>query len=233
SAQQPGSDYVIHSDVRLVLLDVNVKDNKGNSISGLQKSHFKVQENGKTQPITVFAHEDLPVTVGVLVDESFSMHAKRADVIAAAETFITESNPRDELFILNFNDTVTPGLPPGVPFSGDIAQLRAALAHGRPRGMTALYDAIIDGLDQLESGRRDKKVLVVISDGRDTVSRRSRAEMLDRVQRSTATIYTIGVYEPDDPEADPRLLRDIARITGGDAYFPQRPDETTAICRRV
>ena len=123
--EEPG--FVIRSDVRLVLLDVSVKDREGKLVAGLSSNSFTVLENGIPQRITVFASNDLPVTVGILVDESRSMAPKREEVIFVAEAFIGRSNPLDEVFVLNFNDSVTRGLPDGVPFSSDIEQLRAAL----------------------------------------------------------------------------------------------------------
>ena len=147
---QEEPDYTIRSDVRLVLLDVSVKDRKGGAVSGLSKDNFKVFEDGRPQTIQVFAHEDVPVTVGILVDESFSMRPKRESVLAAAQTFIEESNPRDELFVLNFNDQVTRGLPAPLLFSGDPQQLSKALHRGVPEGKTALNDAVVAGLKQLE-----------------------------------------------------------------------------------
>src|SRR5437588_6857133 len=101
--QQDQSGYTIRSDVRLVLLDVSVRDSKGATVSGLTKENFKIADEGKTQPIEVFAANDIPATVGIIVDESYSMTPKRASVLAAAETFIKESNPQDEVFVLNFN----------------------------------------------------------------------------------------------------------------------------------
>jgi len=161
----PSQDFVIHSDVRLVLLDVSVKDPDGAFVEGLGQSNFEVFENNVRQTVSTFSNTDLPFTVGILVDESRSMAPKRNDVLAAAGLFIAESNPHDEIFVLNFNDTVKRGLPPGVLFSDDMAQLRAALGRSRPQGMTALNDAVVEGLKQLELGRRDKKGLIVVSDG--------------------------------------------------------------------
>ncbi len=104
-------EFTLRSDVRLLVLDVSVKDRKGHFVPGLAKDNFTVFEDGRPQQITVFAHDDLPVTVGILVDESFSMKPKRAEVLAASEAFIRESNPHDEIFVLNFNDRVRRGLP--------------------------------------------------------------------------------------------------------------------------
>jgi Ca-activated chloride channel family protein len=174
----PGdSDFVIRSDVRLVLLDVSVKDREGGFTAGLSKDNFRVEENGDRQPITVFANNDIPVTVGILVDNSRSMAPKRAEVLSAATAFIEGSNPQDEIFVLNFNDTVRRGLPGSMLFSDDVTQLRAALSRGTPEGRTALNDAIVDivdGLQQLGHGKRDKKTLVIISDGGDNASHRTR-----------------------------------------------------------
>src|SRR5437016_5474360 len=138
SAPQAPREFVIRSDVRLVALDVSVKDKTGSLVGGLTRDNFSVLENGIPQPITVFADNDLPVTVGILVDESRSMTPKRLEVVGAAEAFIAESNPKDEIFVLNFNDTVMPGLPEGMSFSGDPNQLRRALMRGVPEGKTAM-----------------------------------------------------------------------------------------------
>ncbi|HXB70308.1 MAG TPA: VWA domain-containing protein [Candidatus Acidoferrales bacterium] len=232
-AAEQRQDFVIRSEVRLVLLDVSVKDPGGGFVSGLSKENFAVFENGVAQDVTVFAADDVPVTVGILVDESRSMTAKRADVLRAAETFIAESNPRDEVFVLNFNDDVKRGLPDGALFSDDLEQLRSALYRGVPTGMTALNDAIADGLKQLELGRRDKKTLVVISDGGDNASRRTRREMLDMVERNIATIYTIGLFEAGSPDMNPGLLKQVARISGGEAQFPADPEGMVEACRGI
>ncbi len=147
--QEPEASPTFRSDVRLVLLDVNVKDRDTGTILGLSKENFTVFEDGRPQQITVFDHNDLPVTVGIVVDESRSMTAKRNDVLTAAETFIQESNRDDQIFVLNFNDRVVSGLPEGTLFSDSIPQLRSALHRGVAEGKTALYDAVTAGLKQL------------------------------------------------------------------------------------
>jgi VWFA-related protein len=216
-----------------VLLDVSVQDREGGFVQGLSKENFRVMEDGRPQPITVFDRDDIPVTIGILVDESRSMAPKRADVLTAATTFIEESNPLDEVFVLNFNDRVTPGLPAGKLFSADIAELQSALFRGIPQGRTALYDAVVAGLKQLELGQRSKQALVVISDGGDNASAHNRRKTIDLVERSIATIYTIGLYDIDDPDRNPGILRELARMSGGEAFFPNSPPETDPVCRRI
>ena len=227
------SEFTLRSDVRLLVLDVGVKDHRGRFVPGLEKENFTVLEDGKPQQITVFAHDDLPVTVGILVDESYSMKPKRAEVLAAAQAFIRESNPHDEIFVLNFNDRVRRGLPSQVEFSSDLAQLRAALEHGVPEGKTALYDAIEKGLEQLRLGRHEKKALVLISDGGDNASVHTRRQVISLVQERPATIYTIGVYDDEDPDRTPGLLRQLAEISGGEAYFPESAAGMNGICHRI
>jgi Ca-activated chloride channel family protein len=226
-------EFTVHSDVRLVLLDVSVRDHQGNIVSDLAKDNFAVYENGHAEPITVFAHNDLPVTVAILVDESFSMRAKRAEVLAAAEIFIEESNPHDEIFVLNFNDRVRRGLPETMLFSDDRAQLRAALQRGAPRGKTALNDAVVESLAQLQKGRREKKAVVLISDGGDNASKHTRQETVAMVQRSPATIYSIGIYDQGEPDNNPGFLKLLSSISGGEAFFPEKPAGMTAVCRRI
>jgi VWFA-related protein len=229
--EQP--DFVIRSDVRLVLLDVSVRKPGDGWVPGLNKSNFEVEENGRTQEITIFGNNDMPVTVGILVDNSRSMASKRTEVLNAATTFIRESNPEDEIFVLTFNETVRRGLPKDLLFSGDINQLVAALSRGTPEGRTALNDAVIDGLEQLHLGKRDKKTLVLISDGGDNASRHTRREMLDEVERNLATIYTIGIFDPDDTETDAGLLRRLSHVSGGLSYFPENPHQMTQVCKDI
>jgi len=233
SQQQEEEPFVLRSEVRLVLLDVSVTTRRGGFVSGLAKDNFTVLENGRRQNITVFDNEDRPVTVGILVDESRSMAPKRADTLAAAEIFIAQSNSQDETFVLNFNERVTPGLPPGTLFSDDPVQLRSALRRGVPEGKTALNDAVVAGLKQLELGKRGKKTLIVISDGGDNASVHTPRQVIDMAERTIATIYAIGLFDADDPDRDPGLLRRFANISGGEAYFPQSPAEMTPICKAI
>jgi Ca-activated chloride channel family protein len=234
SQQSPAPEnYTIRTTSRLVLLDVSVKDPKGGYVSGLTKENFKVYEDGKPQDITQFADADIPVTVGLVVDESGSMRPKRGDVITAALEFVEASNPHDEIFVVNFNEKARRGLPDQIPFSDDIDLLRSALWQGIPEGRTALYDAIEMSLHQLSLGRRDKKTLVVISDGGDNISMHKFPEVIHDVLASLTTIYTIGIFDEDDPERNPAVLERLAHISGGVAYFPKKLDEIVPVCRQI
>jgi len=230
--QEPGQ-YTIRTTSRLVLLDVGVKDATRDLVPGLAKSNFEVYENGKQQQITQFAHEDNPVTVGLVVDESGSMRAKQPEVITAALAFIQASNPQDEMFVINFNEKPRRGLPDTQLFSDNVEQLRAALWRGVPEGRTALYDAVEMALHQLDFGRRQEKTLIVISDGGDNVSVHKLQDVMHDVLDSVATIYTIGIFTEDDPDKNPGLLNRIAHVSGGGAYFPKSLDEIVPICREI
>jgi len=231
--REDSPNYTIRTTSRLVLLDVSVKDPRGAFIQGLTQDDFKVYENGKQQQITQFANADIPVTVGILVDESGSMRPKRWDVLAAAFEFIKGSNPQDEVFVINFNEKARHGLPDTVLFSDNIDVLRMALWRGIPEGRTALYDAIEMGLHQSDMGRRDKKTLLVISDGGDNVSTHKLSDVMHDVLNSLVTIYTVGIFDEDDPEANPAVLKQLAQVSGGAAYFPKKLDEIIPICRLI
>lgn len=230
--QEPGH-YTIRTTSRLVLLDVGVKDTTGELVPGLGKPNFEIYENGKQQHITEFAHADAPVTVGLIVDESGSMRAKQPDVITAALAFIQASNPQDEIFVINFNEKPRSGLPDIQLFSDNVEQLRAALWRGVPEGRTALYDAIEAALHQLDFGRREKKTLIVISDGGDNVSAHKLQDVMHDVLNSVATIYTIGIFTEDNPDKNPGVLSRIARLSGGSEYFPKKLDDVVPICREI
>jgi Ca-activated chloride channel homolog len=226
-------DYTIRTTSRLVLLDVSVKDPEGGFVSGLTKDNFKVLENGKQQEITQFANADIPVTVGLVVDESGSMRPKKPQVVTAALAFIQASNPQDEIFVINFNERARRGLPDIVPFSDNLDMLRAALWNGIPEGRTALYDALEMALHQLDMGRRDKKTLVLISDGGDNISQHKLPDVMHDVLTSLATIYTIGIFDDDDPDKNPGVLNQLAHVSGGSAYFPKALDEIAPVCKQI
>jgi Ca-activated chloride channel homolog len=230
--QEP-RQYTIRTTSRLVLLDVSVRDASGGLALGLGKQNFEVYENGKLQQITQFDHADIPVTVGLAVDDSGSMRQKQPEVITAALAFIQASNPQDEIFVINFNDKPRRGLPDIQLFSDDVQQLRTALWRGVPEGRTALYDAIEMALHQLDFGRRDKKTLIVISDGGDNVSVHKFQDVLHDVLESVATINTVGIFDEDDPDKNPAVLKRIAHVSGGGAYFPKKLDEIVPICRDI
>jgi Ca-activated chloride channel family protein len=226
-------EFTISTTSRLVLLDVSVKDSSGQLVSGLKKDSFHVMEDGKPQTITEFANVDIPVTVGIIMDASGSMRPKRAEAITAALAFITASNPLDEMFVMHFNEKVHRGLPDTMLFSGDVPQLRKALWMGRAEGRTALYDALVAGLKHLDRGRRDKKTLILVSDGGDNLSTSTLNDVMRMVEQSVATIYTIGTFDNDDPDRNPDVLRRLAKTSGGDVFFPNKIEEIVPICKQI
>ncbi len=226
-------EFTIQTTTRLVLLDVSVKDAAGGFVSGLTKDNFKVFEDGKQEEISQFANSDIPVTAGIAVDESGSMRPKRAQVITAALVFIQASNPMDEIFVVNFNEKARRGLPDQLLFSDNVQQLRAALWQGDPEGRTALYDAIEMSLHQLDFGRQAKKALVVISDGGDNHSTHTLQEVMKDVLSSLVTIYTVGIYDEDDPEKNEGVLQKLAHVSGGVFYHPQNLEDIVPICRQI
>jgi Ca-activated chloride channel homolog len=230
---QAAAAYQISVDVDLVVLPVAVRDRQGHLVSDLDASDFKIYEDRVPQPIRLFRHEDVPVVAGLLVDHSGSMRPKIAEVIAGARAFVRSSNSEDRMFVVNFNETVSLGLPDAIGFSADADQLERAIWRAQAVGETALYDAIVQALARLQAGGRDKKVLVVISDGADNASSHSLAEALDMAERSSAIIYTVGLFAPDDPDANPKVLSRLAQETGGEAFFPRQPSAVTEICERI
>jgi Ca-activated chloride channel family protein len=218
-SQDPGS-YRISVSVDLVVLHATVRDRKGRFVTDLSKEHFKVFEDGVPQSIRLFRHEDVPVTVGLIVDHSGSMGPKLAHVVSAARTFVQSSNPEDEMFVVNFNENVSLGLPEAIRFTNRSDELERAISITPATGMTALYDAIGEGLVRLQAGSREKKVLIVISDGGDNASVRGLDHVLKMAGQSSVLIYTLGIFDPEDPDRNPGVLRRLARETGGESFIP-------------
>jgi VWFA-related protein len=161
------------------------------------------------------------------------MGLKRADVIAAAMAFANSSNPQDQMFVVNFNDRVTFGLSANVPFTDQLEQLQKALSGITAIGQTALYDGLIAGLDHLQLGNRDKKVLILISDGGDNASMHSLAQAVAMARQSTAIIYAIGIFDDQDSDRNPGVLKRISKETGGEAFFPRSSSEIVPICELI
>jgi VWFA-related protein len=221
------------ADVSLVVLHATVRNRSGSFVSGLRQENFQVLEDGQPQTIRLFQHEDVPVAVGLVVDNSGSMRSKRKDVTAAALAFVRSSNPHDQMFVVNFNEHVMFGLPNTALFSASPAELEAALNGVPAAGKTALYDAILAGLDHLKKATLDKKVLIVVSDGGDNASHHTLPHVLEAAGRSDAIIYTIGLFDPYDEDSNPGVLKKIARATGGEAFFPKETSEVVEICERI
>ncbi len=227
------ADYRISVDVRLVALQAVVHDKQRRFVSDLSERDFEVYEDGVRQSIRLFRHEDVPVTVGLVVDHSGSMRTKLTEVIAATRTFVKSSNPEDQMFVVNFNEKVSLGLPAGIRYTGSAIELERAVWRAPATGMTALYDAIVARLQGLRASKLDKKGLVVISDGGDNASKAGLQQVLKLAEQSSAMIYTIGIFDEDDPDRNTGALTRLARATGGQAFFPGQLNEVVEICESI
>jgi len=235
---QAQTGHRIKSDVDLVVLHVTVADDHGQFVPNLQEGNFRVFEQNVEQKISYFSRQDIPVTMGLIIDNSGSMREKREQVAVAAMTFVRTSNPQDEAFVVNFNDEYY--LDTEGDFTNDQKDLNDALSRIDTRGSTALYDALIGSLAHVKKGHKDKRVLLVITDGDDDASQKTLEDAMKAAEESTATIYTIGVFSEDDRQHEKRMVRhskkvlqEIAEATGGLAYFPDNLNEVTPICEQV
>ena len=233
SLSREGNEYTIRVDADSVVLHATVQNRKGALVAGLGKNNFQVYEDGVLQQISYFSHEDIPVTVGLVVDNSGSMNPKRQEVIAAALAFARSSNPKDQMFVVIFNEKVSFGLPTNTPFTDQVAQLQFALSRIAADGMTALYDAVAAALEHLKKGNRDKKVLIVVSDGGDNASKHNLAQIMAMAGHPGAIIYTIGLFVVEDPDRNTRALKQLAGATGGEAFLPDSLRDVLPICERI
>lgn len=231
--RQNPEPYMISVNVDLVVLHATVRDRKGRLVPDLREQDFAVYEDGVRQSLRLFRHEDLPVTVGLIIDHSGSMGPKLPEVIAAARTFVRTSNPEDRLFVVNFNERVTLALTDTISFSDRTDALERAISRTPAAGMTALYDALSEGLARLQPGTRDRSVLIAISDGGDNASRHSLAQVIEEVGQSNALIYAIGIADEAETDRNPAVLRRLAAATGGEAFFPEKAAEVVSICERI
>jgi Ca-activated chloride channel family protein len=224
--------FVFKKQVDEVSLHVTVVDKDRKMVTNLGKDAFSVLENGKVQPIKSFRHEDIPVAMGIVIDNSGSMRDKREKVGKAALNLVRASNPSDEVFVVNFNDDYYLDQ----DFTSDVKKLKEALEKIDTKGGTALYDAIIAAWDsELKNAKLQKKVLFVVTDGADDESRNSLEQAVELLQvENGPTIYAIGIVgDEDHPKRAKRALQTLTERTGGIAFFPKTVDEVDEISSSV
>jgi len=231
-AGKQGSKIVMNVD--LVVLHTTVLDDRQRFADGLKSENFRVFEDKVEQKLSVFKREDVPVSMGLVIDNSGSMRDKRPRVNEAAITLVQASNPQDEAFVVNFNDDFYLDL--DKDFTSSIPELKEALERIDSRGSTALYDAIIGSIDHLKKASKDKRVLLVVTDGEDNTSRNSLEKTIREIQKTDTVIYTIGLLSQENGRAKKKArkaLEDIAKASGGLSYFPENVEDVHNICEQV
>lgn len=230
AAQQ---DPVFRADARLVVLHVTVMDRNGRLVTDLPQKAFRVFENNVEQQVKLFRREDIPVSMGLIIDNSGSMRDKRKQVEVAAIQMVKASNPQDEVFVVNFNDEAYLDC----PFTNSVPKLEEALSRIDQRGGTAMRDAISMSIDYMrENAKRDKKILMVITDGEDNMSSITLEQLVQKAQQAEVLIYAIGLLSDEDRGAARRARRALDAITaasGGASYYAKEVAEVDELAMRV
>jgi Ca-activated chloride channel homolog len=221
AARQDEPVPVFKAESELVVLHVNVLDGRSDAVANLPEHVFQIAEDDQPQRITFFSSLDVPVAVGLVVDNSGSMITRRPMVLAGVKAFAESSHPEDEVFTIVFNEHVRNGLPSSQAFTQSPSQIEAAVTRFAPGGKTALHDAVIEGIGHLQSASHQKHVLVVLSDGDDNASMNSADVMLQRAARSNVLIYTISTAELGSSDGNSGLLKKLAQRSGGATYAPR------------
>ncbi len=237
AAQTPSppvqDDFTLKVDTQLVPLYVSVVDKNGKMVTNIPQASFKVFENNVEQTLKIFNREDVPVSMGIIIDNSGSMREKRPKVAAAALELIKASNPQDEDFIVNFNDVAYLD----APFTSNIKKLEQVLDRIDTRGGTAMRDAISMSIDYAKSeGKKSKKVLLVITDGNDNTSNETLEQLVRKARQSEVLIYSIGLLNDEEPRegrAAKRALNELASASGGLSYYPKTLGEVESITPQI
>ena len=231
------SGAVFRTGTSMVVCHTTVTDPQGRLVTNLPQSAFHVFEDGVEQQISSFRREDIPVAVGLIIDDSPSMVNRRARVEAAALALVTNSHPDDEVFVVNFSEEAFLDNPPRKAFMSDIREMEKALSQRHPPGETAMRDALRYAIDHLRGrARRDKRVLVVVTDGADNRSVITQAALLRAAQLGDVMVYCVGLLGEEDPAAAAearRSLTEIAAATGGESFFPADLAEVDRIAHQV
>ena len=221
----PDAAPVFRTESDLVVIHANVLDRRSDAVPNLPQSAFHVFEDGRPQNVTFFNNEDVPVAVGLIIDNSGSMITRRDMVLAGTRAFAESSHDEDQLFTIVFNENVQFGLPPTVKFTRNRPQIQASLTLFPAGGRTALHDAVVAGLEHLLEASHQKRVLVVLTDGDDNASQHSDDDMVERARRSDAVIYVVSTAQLGTNVGKPRLLNKLAEVSGGVAYKPESEAE--------
>ena len=234
---QQDTGAIFRADTRLVVCHTTVVDKSGHLVTNLTQDAFTVMENGVPQSVKVFRREDVPVSMGLIIDNSGSMRDKRTKVEAAALALVRDSNPDDEVFIVNFNDEAFLDNPHGKDFTTNIKEMEEALTRIDSRGGTAMRDAIRMSIDHVkEKAHKDKKVLVVVTDGNDNSSVVSLENLVKASQQSEVLVYGVGLLgdeERREAQRAQRALKALAEATGGEVFFPKDVADVDKIAHQV
>jgi VWFA-related protein len=236
AASPQGTVPVFTSDTRLVVCHTTVVDKSGKLMTNLKQDAFSVSENDVKQDILLFRREDIPVSMGLIIDNSGSMRPKRASVEAAALALVKDSNPDDEVFIVNFNDDAYIDNPGNKDFLTDIKEMQEALTRIDSRGGTAMRDAIAKSIEWLKKAHKEKKVLVVVTDGVDNASSISLEDLVRDARQSEVLIYSVGLLTEEEKRSASsakRQLNALAEATGGLTYYPKEVSEVDPIAHQV
>ena len=232
SVSRDGSTIKVY--VGLVVLHTTVLDDRGKFADGLKAENFRVFEDKVEQKLDTFKREDVPVSMGLVIDNSGSMRDKRPRVNEAAITLVEASNKQDEAFVVNFNDDFYLDL--DKDFTNSVPELKEALERIDSRGSTALYDAVIGSVDHLKKASKDKRVLLVVTDGEDNSSHNSLDKTVREIQKTNTVIYTIGLLGDEkrkEKNHAMKALKEIAEASGGLAFFPENVEDVHNICEQV
>jgi Ca-activated chloride channel homolog len=221
--------FKLSVNVDLTEVHVNVTDEKDRPVGNLRKENFRVFEDRKEQQIMVFKHEDAPISLGLVIDNSRSIEPRKQRLDTAALSFVRKSNPQDETFIVHFDDTARIDR----DFTDSIPALEEALAGVKPFGQTAIFDALILALEHMENAKHLKKAILLITDGVDNSSKHTMSEAIEATKRSRVAVYTVGLLSMSGGQKAEDALIHIAEASGGHAYFPNDVDEAHLYMERV
>ena len=228
-----GPVFTFRTDTRLVDLHATVVDKEGHLVLDLPESAFKLYEDGVQQVIANFRREDVPVSLGLIIDNSASMHDKRTKVASAALALVAASNPEDEVFIMNFNEETSLEK----DYTNNIKELEDALKTINSRGGTAMRDALRMGIEHLRhGGKKEKKILLVVTDGEDNSSVETLDHVIQSAEQNGVIIYGIGLLSDDEPREAERAKKALDALTfasGGQVWYPQELAEVDGIAREV
>lgn len=227
-----GQQPTFRADTRLVVLHATVKNRRGELVTNLDQAAFTVYENGRRQPIALFRRGDVPVSLGLVIDNSGSMRALRANVEKAALAFVRASNPLDDVFVLNFADTAHVD----VPLTRDVRLLEAGIARVDSIGGTAMRDAVLQAEGYLrQHASHDRRVLLVVTDGNDNASRATIDQLRKTAGQTATAVFAVGLFRDDSPSAAHGRdeLDHLTELTGGVAYYPASFDQIESVVLEI